>query len=128
MSYAAFFGFLSVAAVSLYTFMSISAWSGSRRREREAFYKNETMKKLAENPAGGAAAIELLREEARLQARRRRDGQRLGGLVTLAVGIGVWVFFQTIEPGKPEYMVGLIPMLVGIVLAVYSFLPPPKVD
>jgi hypothetical protein len=127
-SFYALFGFLSVSAVALFSFISVAAWSDARRREREAFYKNETMKKLAESPDGSTAAMALLKEEARIDARRRREGQRLGGLLTLAVGIGVWVFLQTIEPGKPLYMAGLIPMLVGVVLIAYGYLLHPKID
>ncbi|HUC43073.1 MAG TPA: hypothetical protein VMR65_03465 [Candidatus Sulfotelmatobacter sp.] len=128
MSNAALFGFLSISAVSVFTFVSIAAWSDARRREREAFYKNETMRKLAESPSGGTAALELLREEARLQARRRQEGQRLGGLITLAVGIGTWAFLRSIEPGKPLYILGLIPILVGLVLVGYSYLLAPKIE
>jgi len=117
-SNAALFGFLSISAVSVFTFVSIAAWSDARRREREAFYKNETMRKLAESPSGGTAALELLREEARL----------LGGLITLAVGIGTWAFLRSIEPGKPLYILGLIPILVGLVLVGYSYLLAPKIE
>lgn len=127
MSHVAVIAFLTAAAVSLFSFVSVAAWAHARRLEREAFYKSETMKKVAESPGGSSAAIELLREEERIRARRRRDGLRLGGLVNLAVGIGLWVFLLAMGSDRPLHMVGLIPMLVGVVLAVYSFLPGPKV-
>lgn len=128
MSFTALFGFLAISAVALFSFVSVAVWTDARRREREAFYKNETMKKLAESPDGSTAAMTLLKEEARIDSRRKREGQRLGGLLTLAVGIGVWVFLLQLEPHKPLYMVGLIPMLVGSVLIVYGYLLHPKID
>jgi hypothetical protein len=36
--------------------------------------------------------IEFLREEEKNATRRRQEGQKLGGLITVAVGIGMMVF------------------------------------
>jgi len=39
-------------------------WSRERRREREAYYRSETLRKIAETQgAGGNSAIEFLRED-----------------------------------------------------------------
>ena len=60
--------FLSVGAVALFgIFIPSVAWMDSRRKEREAFYKAETFRRVAEASGEGAkAALEMLREEDRL--------------------------------------------------------------
>ncbi|HXX99527.1 MAG TPA: DUF6249 domain-containing protein [Candidatus Limnocylindrales bacterium] len=124
------FFFLSVASVALFSFVAVATWSNERRREREAYYRSETLKKIAEaQGAGNTGAIELLREEERIAIRRRREGQRLGGLITMAVGVGLIVFLGAVvehNPGEPVYLVGVIPMLIGVALLVYSYLLAPK--
>jgi len=70
-----FFLFLSVACVAVFSFVAVAAWASERRREREAYYKSETLKKIAESQGpGSSSALELLREEERIEARRRREG------------------------------------------------------
>jgi hypothetical protein len=51
---------------------------------------------------------------------------KLGGLITLAVGIGMMLFLHGMEHEEPVYLVGLIPTLVGVALLVYCFVLPPK--
>ncbi len=121
------FAFLSVGAVALFSFVALASWSDARRREREAYYRSETLKKIAETQgAGGNAALEFLREEERNAAHRRREGVKLGGLITMAVGIGLMVFLLRVERREPAYMVGLIPLLVGGALLGYAYFLAPK--
>ena len=59
--------------------------------------------------------------------RHRRGGQRLGGLITLAVGIGLMVFLKAVATDEPGvYLVGLIPLLIGVALLAYSYVLAPK--
>jgi hypothetical protein len=116
--------FLAVGAIALFSFISVATWSDNRRREREAYYKNETLRKLAEMPSSDALTI--LREEEAIDFRKRQEGQRLGGLITAAVGIGVMAFLRTIGPDRPVYMIGVIPLLVGFALLCYSYMLAPK--
>jgi hypothetical protein len=126
MGYAAITIFLPVLMVAVFAFTSIATWSDARRREREAFYHSETLKKIAESSgAGGAAALEIIREQERVAQRRRRDDQRLGGLVTTAAGVGLIVFLRAMVT-QPAYLVGLIPLLVGVALLAHSYLFGPK--
>lgn len=119
--------FLSVCAVALFSFIAVAAWSGNRRKEREAFYRSETVKKVAElQSAGSTSALDVLREEDRIARRRRQEGQRLGGLVTTGVGIGTIILLKALEKSEPVYLAGLIPLLVGLALLVYSYLLAPK--
>src|SRR4030095_7426818 len=94
-------------------------WIGSRVKEREDYYRNETVKKIAESGAS-TAAIEYLRETDRIALQRLRGWLRLGGLITAAVGIGLMVFLRALIQGNPTYLVGLIPLLVGVVLFGYA--------
>jgi hypothetical protein len=127
MGHAAVAIFLPVLMVAVFAFTSIATWSDARRREREAFYRSETLKKIAESSgAGGAAALEILREQERVAQRRRRDDQRLGGLVTVAAGGGLLIFLRAIVPNEPVYLVGLIPLFVGVALLAHTFLFGPK--
>jgi len=118
-----------VSVICVFTFVAVAAWSGNRRKEREAFYKSETLKKIAETQgAGGATAIELMREEEKRDQRRRIEGQKLGGLITIAVGIGMMVFLGMMPDAAEEkaYYVGLLPLLIGVALIVYAYILAPK--
>ncbi len=121
--------FLSIVSVAMFSFVGVAVWSRERRREREAYYRSETLRKIAETQgAGGNSAIEFLREDEKYAARRRGEGQKLGGLITLAVGIGMMVFIKAVDRGDPDpaYLVGLIPLLIGVALLAYNYLLAPK--
>ncbi len=108
--------FLPVTMIAVFAFTSVASWADARRREREAFYRSETLKKIAESSgAGGAAALEVLREEDRNALRKQRDAQRLGGFINIGVGIGLMVFLHGIADSS-AYLIGLIPFFVGLAL------------
>ncbi len=121
-----------VSVIFTFTFISIVVWLDARRKERQDYYKNETLKKLAEGQGGGASAIEFIREQEKINVRRRHEGQKLGGLITLAVGLGMMIFLKAITASDSDpaahqaYLVGLIPLLIGAMLLVYSFFLAPK--
>jgi hypothetical protein len=123
------FLFLSVASIALFSFVAVAVWSSERRREREAYYKSETVKKIAESQGvGNNSVIEFLREDAKNAARRLREGQKLGGLITVAVGIGLMIFIRAVDPvdKEPAFLVGLIPLLIGVALLGYAYFLAPK--
>ena len=122
---------ISLVLVCVFSFLAVASWSKARLRERQAFYKSETIRKIAESQ-GGSAALEYLRESDHNAARQRREGQRVAGLVTLAVGVGVMIFLRRV-PISPDsgsdssaYLVGVIPVLVGMALLIYSYVLAPK--
>ncbi len=121
----AVFLFLSVGAVALFGFIAVASWSDARRKEREAYYKSETLKKLSESQ-GPAAVLDLLREENRQAAAKRKEGLRLGGLVNIAVGVGLMIFLAGLVTEERIYLVGLIPLLIGVALLSYSLFLAPR--
>ena len=116
----AVFVWLSIGSIALFTFLGVAAWTGTRARERELYYKNDLLKKIAESPeAGGAAALQYLREQHRLAQEKRRGGLQLGGLLTAAIGVGTMIFLLVMVH-RPVFFVGLIPLLIGAVLFIYG--------
>ena len=118
--------FLSAGAVALFSFLAVAVWSDNRRREREAYYKNEQLKNMPELQRDDKVGVAVLREEERIALRRTREGIRLGGLITTAVGIALMVFLRELLNDRPIYLVGLIVLLTGIALLVYGYILAPK--
>jgi hypothetical protein len=99
-----------------------SIWFGTRQKEREAFYKSETLRRVTEASGEGAkAAIDLLREEEHLKRIKAREGIKVGGVVTLGVGIGLMIFLWALV-GFKIALCGLIPGLIGVALLGYAYL------
>jgi len=116
-----------VGSIALFSFLAVASWSDARRKERETYYKSETLKKIAESSGEGAkAAIELMREQEKSTEKRRLEGMKLGGLITAVVGIGVMALLRGLEHDEPVYLAGLIPLLIGLALLTYTFLLAPK--
>lgn len=128
----AVFFFLSVGAVALFGFLAVAAWSGARQQERESYYKNDMLKKLAESDTQGAAAtLAYLQEKERAaQAKseaKKREGYLVGGLVNMGIGIGLVAFLSAIVHDNPAVgLVGLIPFLIGVALIIAAYLALPK--
>ena len=112
--------FLSFCVVSVFSFISVAVWAGTRQDERKAFYRGEMLKKLAES--GSAAVLEYLREEERQADRRRAEhrqriveGNRVAGLILIAVGGVITVGLRKIVPEMPVYILGMTPLAIGVV-------------
>jgi hypothetical protein len=118
-----------VGSIALFSFLAIATWSDARRKEREAYYRSETLKKISESSGEAAkSTLELMREQEKNFAKRRLEGLKIGGLVTTAVGIGVMVLLRGLVHDDPVYLAGLIPLLIGVALLAYPFLLAPKVE
>src|ERR1700679_73618 len=82
-----------VGSIALFSFLAVASWSDARRKEREAYYMADALKKIADSSAeGGKSAVEYLREQNGIAIRKRVEGLKLGGLITAAVGVGVMIF------------------------------------
>jgi hypothetical protein len=114
--------FLSVGAVALFAvFLPITTWLESRHKEREAFYKAETIRRVAEASSDGAkATIELLREQNRMALIRTREGVKIGGIINVGVGIGLVLFLRALV-GWNVALCGLVPGFVGLAMLIYVF-------
>lgn len=119
----AMFAFLAIASVALFSFIAVASWSDARRRERESYYRNDMLKKVAESSGLGAtSALQLLREEDRLRALRKRQNMKIQGLMQIAAGLGALIFLHALIRHAPIYLCGILIMLVGAALYGGSFL------
>ena len=125
------FAFLSVAALAVFGFLAVAAWSGARQQERESYYRNDMLKKLAESDTQSAVAtLAYLQDkeratEAKNEA-KKREGYMVGGLVNIGVGIGLIAFLTGISHNKAVGLVGLIPALIGVALLISAFVFAPR--
>ena len=131
---------LAILVIGVFTFLSIAAWSNARKREREAFYRSELRKALIEKWGGDSPEelVNLLRDDAKNAelrqlldvsgegkqngARRRSEGLLLAGLITTAVGVGMLIFLKTLPTPQPASNIGIIPLIVGVAILIYSFI------
>lgn len=115
--------FLSVGAVAMFAvFIPLLSWIESRRKEREAYYRAETLRRVSESSGEGAkATLELLWEENRQKQRQTREGLKIGGLINIGVGLGLLPFLKMLLPGQAVYLCGLIPLMVGVAMLVYVY-------
>jgi hypothetical protein len=117
--------FLSVGAVALFAvFIPLVTWMDTRRKEREAYYKAETFRRIAEASGDGAkAALELMREEARQKQIKTIEGLKIGGLINIAVGVAltIFLFFLLGGTSTSPWLCGLIPGMIGVAMLVYVF-------
>jgi uncharacterized protein DUF6249 len=112
-----------VAIVATFTFAAVAHWVDSQRKEREAFYKAETLRRITEASGEGAkAALELLHENELLKRVKAREGLKISGLINIGVGIGVMIFLHELLKGTAIYLCGLIPTLIGVGFLAYVFL------
>ena len=107
----------------VFAFVSVLHWIDSQRKERDAFYKAETIRRVTEASGEGAtAALELMKADERIKQIKTREGMKIGGLINIGVGVGVMIFLHELLPGTAIYLSGSIPALIGVGLLVYVFL------
>lgn len=117
-----------VGSVSLFTFLAVWSWAEERRKEREAYYRYELGKKVLETGGTPEQLAALFREEETLKGEKRRerefDNRKMSGLVTLAVGFGL--VFGLRFTGEPVWMIGYIPIAIGVALLLSALLSRPR--
>ncbi len=117
----AVFFFLAIGAIALFGFLSVATWTGTRAAEREAYYKAEMLKRIAEIGGEKNPALEYLREEERIKAAKRMGGFKLGGLINIGVGAALMMLLHGLVPVPGVYLAGLFPLFVGLALAAYGY-------
>ncbi len=108
-----------VGAVALFGFLSVASWADARRREREAFFRHELLKKVADSPSG-QQVIDLLRQEEADRHERHRQGIQLAGWIDLGAGLGVALLLSQLVRVRGLWAIGAIPALVGAALLVHA--------
>ena len=129
-SNAALFLFLAAASVALFAFLSIAVWVGTQFQERKARDRFALLKALGEQPGENAQRVlDLLREQedkqAALRERQERRGYLVGGLTTLAAGLGLSVMMAALSPKPGVWTVGLLVILIGVVLTGFGVFAKP---
>lgn len=108
--------------VVVFTFVIVVHWVDTQRKEREAYYKAETLRRVTEASGEGAkAAVELMREDERLKRIKTREGLKIAGLVNVGVGIALLIFLRALLGNTGVYLCGLIPGLIGVGFLVYVY-------
>jgi len=117
-----------ISIVAVFGWLAVHEWVESRRKEREEFYRSETMRRFSESNQPDMLTRFLAEEKAARHERRvqQRETLRLAGLVTMMAGIGVGVMVAGIAPQERYYLFGLLPVLVGMALLIYVYLLAPQ--
>jgi hypothetical protein len=118
-----------VAIVGGLTFVTVAHWLDTQRKEREAYYKAETLRRITEASGEGAkAALELMHEDERIKRTKQREGMKIAGISNIGVGAGLLIFLHALMPGNGIYLCGTIPGLIGVGFLVYVFFLASPVD
>ncbi|UCF32419.1 MAG: hypothetical protein JSV78_08780 [Phycisphaerales bacterium] len=124
----ALYGCVGLTWLAFFSWLAVVGWAIQRRKEREAFYRHETEKRLLEQ--GDASAeqfLQLRREEERTRWLRRREGLKVGGLITGAIGLGILLGLRFVDTGALSFSaVGWIPLGIGLVLVLYAYVLYPE--
>jgi hypothetical protein len=117
---AAMFLFLAAAVVGVFAFLSIAVWVNGPSHERLARERLALLRSVAENQnANAREVLEMLRREDEQRAARKvreeHQGWIIGGLIVIAVGVGLGIMMIALEGGK-TWTLALIPLLIGGVL------------
>jgi hypothetical protein len=125
------FLFLAAGAVGLFAYLSVAHWVDARTRDRQVRDRLALLRRVAEqSPESAQLVVEQLRQEeaiAREHERRealktRRNGMQAGAiLVVLGIGLGV-MFAMVASRREPVWIIGLIPLLVGVVVFAFAAL------
>ena len=110
-----------VGSIGLFSFCAVAFWAINRRRERESLYHGETVRKISETH-GQQAVIEYLLEVERIRTRRLQSAYTVGGIIAACGGAGLTIFLFPTYAYDHTYLVGLIPLLVGLGLVAYALL------
>ena len=89
-----------ISIVAVFGWLAVHEWVESRRKEREVFYRSETLRRFSESNQPDMLTRFLAEEKAARHEMRvqQRETLRLAGLVTMMAGIGLGVMVAGIAP------------------------------
>lgn len=116
---AAFWFMIAVVVTVTMSFVALMVWFDHRKKDREARFRSETVRRISES-GDSAAVLEFLRETQRAEALQVHSKARLAGLITTGAGTGLAIFLAASMAGSPAWLVGLIPVFVGVALLIYT--------
>jgi len=117
------FLFLAAIAVAVFAFLSIVTWVSAPAKERLARDRFALLKTLAEQQGENVTRVlEILqREDKERRQKQLRDERRNwidGGVVLIAIGVGLGAMLAIVGSRAGEWSVGLIPFLLGLALLI----------
>jgi hypothetical protein len=115
--------FLSIASVALFAvFIPLITYIDNRRKEREAFYRSETIRRIAEaSPDSSRATIDLLHAQTRIGLLKTREGMKIAGIINVGVGVALIPFLGALVNWNVG-LCGLIPACIGMAMLVYVYI------
>jgi Flp pilus assembly protein TadB len=124
----ALFYFVATATVAVFAFLSLAHWVSSRTKERIARERYALLRKVAEQPSETARLVldKLREDDARQEERARkreaktRRDERLGGVMMLAIGVGLSIFLYAVAPEAGVWTIGIMIMLIGLVMLAFT--------
>ena len=87
---------------------------------------NDAHRKSYEPPSSGTKAVPVLGEQENSRRQEQIEAYKVGGLVTVAAGIGLGIFLYFLDPSTPLYLVGLMALMVGLALLLYGLVLAPR--
>jgi len=113
-------------SIALFSFLAVATWAEQRRKERESYYRYEFRKNLVDAGKMDANDVrDLIHYEQQTQMYKSRQSSIVGGFVLLGVGAGMLLGLRWI-PEDGLWMVGYIPLFIGIALTVYALFVAPR--
>jgi Flp pilus assembly protein TadB len=124
----ALFYFVATTTVAVFAFLSVAHWVSARTKERIARERYMLLRKVADQPTETARLVldKLREDDARQEERARqreakaRRDERLGGLIMLAIGLGLSIFLYAVAPEAGVWTIGIMIVLIGIVMLAFT--------
>ena len=118
----------------IFAWTSVTYWISARASERRMRERYALLKALSERPADSVQMVleQLRQDDAKEEERQRaknavmRRGKLEGGFIMIVLGAGLGVFLYYLAPRSAFWMISLMPALIGVVLAISTWLEKPK--
>ena len=118
----------------IFAWTSVTYWISARASERRMRERYALLKALSERPADSVQMVleQLRQDDAKEEERQRakaavsRRGKLEGGFIMIGLGAALGLFLYYAAPRSALWMIGLMPTLIGVVLAISTWLEKSK--